>query len=179
MVTGRNKETGLAYRAPSREHGISFVQSRRDDYIAKLGLADELTRGSWKKSADFRGYRTPLQVLRDIAACRTARQRPNAHDVSIWKEYAKEMHGARQLTWSRGLRQLYDLGDEQTDMELADSEDADLGQVLYTIDGAVWDRYFRNNWSARCELLAGAELRGWDGVQAIVDRVRGLDPVPF
>jgi hypothetical protein len=179
LVTQRNAETGKAYRSPSREHGVTFVVSHKDEYITKLGLADELTRGSWKRSRELAGYRTPLQVLREIARARDDGRTPDKRDVALWTEYADEMRGARQLTWSRGLRDRYDLGPEQTDLELADKEEADAGEVVYTIEAPVWDRYFRNNWSARCEVLSGAELHGWDGVQAVIDRLAGLEPVPF
>jgi hypothetical protein len=178
-ITARNKETGRAYRAPSREHGVSFVASHRDEYIAKLGLADELTRGSWKHAKELAGYRTPLQVLRDISSAKLEKREPLRRDVALWREYAAEMRGARQLTWSRGLRVKYDLGPEQTDLELAAKEESDAGVVVYSIDPAVWDRWLRNNWSARAEILSGAELRGWDGVQAVLDSVQGLEPLPF
>lgn len=178
-ITSRNSETGKAYRAPSREHGVSFVASHRDEYIAKLGLADELTRGSWKRSKELAGYRTPLQVLRDIAGAKLEKRAPVKRDVALWREYAAEMRGARQLTWSRGLRVKYDMGPEQTDLQLAEREEADAGAIVYSIDAAVWDRWLRNNWSARAEILSGAELRGWEGVQAVFDRLKGLEPVPF
>jgi hypothetical protein len=178
-VTTRNKETGKAYRPPSREHGVSFVPSHRDEYIAKLGLADELTRGSWKHAKELSGYRTPLQVLRDITNAKAAKRDPSKRDVTLWREYAREMRGARQLTWSRGLRERYDMEPEQTDLELVESEDRENGVVVYEIPADVWDRWLRNNWSARAELLAGAESAGWDGVQAVLDVVQGLKRVPF
>jgi hypothetical protein len=179
LITERNKKTGKAYRPPDREHGITFVPSHKDEYIAKLGLADELTRGSWKHSKDLAGYRTPLQVLRDITQARADGKIANSRDVALWTEYADEMRGARQLTWSRGLRRMYSMGDEQTDLELADKEESDPGQQIYVVSAAIWDRSFKNNWRARCQLLAAAELDGWDGVQRVIDRVSGLEPVPF
>jgi hypothetical protein len=178
-ITTRNKETGKAYRPPSRDHGVSFVASHRDEYIAKLGLADELTRGSWKHAKELAGYRTPLQVLRDVAGAKATGADPVKRDVALWREYAAEMRGARQLTWSRGLRKRYELGDEQTDLELADREEGDTGVVVYSIESHVWDRYLRNNWSARAQLLAAAESGGIDGVLAVLDGLRGLQPVPF
>jgi hypothetical protein len=44
---------------------------------------------------------------------------------------------------------------------------------------ALWDRWLRNSYALRCELLAAAEGPGMSAVQAIIDRINGLDPVPF
>jgi hypothetical protein len=179
-VTARNKETGKAYRPPSHEHGVTFLPCHKDEYITKMGLADELTRGSWKKSREVAGYRTPIQILANIAAARDTKSEPSKRDVALWTEYADAMKGAKQLTWSRGLRRRYNLAPEQSDLELLEREENDASAVvMYTIADNVWDRYFRNNWRARCAVLVGADRDGWDGIQRVIDRLRGLEPVPF
>jgi hypothetical protein len=176
-VTERNKETGRAYRFPSREHGISFGPSHKDTYIAKMGLADELARGAWKSPRKGRGYRTPLQILRDVERRRENGVFPMGGDAKLWTEYADNMHGARQLTWSRGLRDRYELGEEQTDLELADME-PDAVQV-YEVPKDLWDDYLKDDYVAQVRVLFGAETDGWDGVQREIDRVRHRMPVPF
>ena len=174
-VTRRQPETFICYRAPSRERGISFVSSHKDEYIAKLGLADELTRGSWKKPRELQGYRTPLQILH---SCARDPLGGTVRDRATWIEYAKEMRGARQLTWSRGLRDRYSLDPEQTDLEIVEQDGVD-DVVVYTISTALWDRIVKKNWALQAELLHAAEVNGWDGVERVLDRVQNRQCVPF
>jgi hypothetical protein len=176
-ITERDKKTKRAYRFPSREHGISFKQSHKDTYIAKMGLADELARGAWKSPRSRDGYRTPLQILRDVERRAENGVHPKGRDAKLWTEYADNMHGARQLTWSRGLRKLYDLGEEQTDLELAETEPEAI--QVYEFKPEIWDNYLKNDHAAQLRVLFGAEVGGWDGVQREIDRLRGRMPVPF
>jgi hypothetical protein len=178
-ITERNPETGVIYRKPSREHGVTLVPSHKDDYITKMGLADEVTRGSFKTAKEKAGHRTPFRVLRDIAACMDAKCEPDPRDVAIWKEYATATRGMRQITTSRGLKKLYAVP-EQTDLELAEAGDApDDSELMVVFTDKFWDRWLRNNYRLRCELLAAAEGPGMSAVQAIIDRINGLTPVPF
>lgn len=196
--TSIDRETGRSYRAPTREHGITLVRSRKDTYIQKLGLVDELARGSWKKPRGFLelGYRTPLQVLRDVADRRRDlaidKQRPFLRedqrteargklrqDVLIWTEYADGMRGARQLTWSRGLRERYELGPEQTELELLELEESKLNQVVYTIPAADWEKYVAHDVELQSDILDAAAEGNEARVTELVDIARGLEPIPF
>lgn len=165
------------YRRPTYEHGISFVRSTKDEYVAKMGLADELTRGSWKKAGALRGNRTPFQILDAIATSRPGPARNR--DCALWIEYASEMRGARQLTYSKGLRKRYDLRPEQTELEILDADEAAEATVISEVPAADWDLYFVNDWKARVRMLEVAELEGEEGVLRELDRMRGLPPVPF
>jgi hypothetical protein len=176
-VTERNKNTGRAYRFPSLEHGVTFKPSHKDTYIAKMGLADELTRGAWKSPRSAHGYRTPLQILRDVERRAENGVHPKGDDARIWTEYADNMRGARQLTWSKGLRDKYDLGEEQTDLELAGAEPEAI--EVYEFDAKIWDRYLKNDHAAQLRVLFGAEVGGEEGVRREIDRLQGRSIVPF
>lgn len=83
------------------------------DYTAKWGPDFELTHGHVKDAKG--GGRSPWRILRDYA------ERGERRDAELFKEYALAFKGARQLTWTNGLKEQFGLVDE-TDDELADRE---------------------------------------------------------
>lgn len=83
------------------------------EYVAKWGL--EMTKGHMK-TGKRSGQRTPWQILQDIA------ETGSEADKALFREYGQAFKGARQLTWSRGLRALYLVDDEMTDAEAAQAE---------------------------------------------------------
>lgn len=175
-----NKDNGKVYRAPSDEHGVTLTESHRDDYIAKLGLADELARGIEK--GGHAGSRTPLQILHDIAvaAGTVAEQR---RSVQLWMEYAQEMRGARQLTWSKGLQEAYSIP-EQTELELAATEEREPYEQRHSFELDEWRKLIAPNLGLQRELKkAAVELDDPLAFRAriiqLLDAARGLPPVPF
>lgn len=78
------------------------------DYVSKWGADRELTNGHKKRA---RAGRSPWQILEDIAA-------GDRRSVMLFRDYAAAFKGARQLTWSRGLREMYGLRDLQTDEQI-------------------------------------------------------------
>jgi hypothetical protein len=174
-----NKDNGVRYREPTAEHGVTLTESHRDDYIAKLGLADEIVNGTLKTGRH--GGRTPLQILHDVtfAVGSELEQRRSAR---LWLEYADEMFGARQLTWSKGLKEAYTIP-EQTELELAGQEETDAHEELYHFADADWDGFIAGNLRLQLELKAiaihspPAELV--DQILRLLDSARGLPAVPF
>lgn len=86
------------------------------NYLVKL--AHEVTSGH-RKEGMRPGGRTPMQLLADAVETYTV------NDIRRWREWEQASAGRRQLTWSgrdRDLRQLADLGPEQTDEEIAAEE---------------------------------------------------------
>lgn len=79
---------------------------RAGDYVTKWGADRELTQGHRKRAKG--GGRTPWQILEGIAAGSKA-------DIMLFRDYAEAFKGARQLTWSRGLRELYGLREAVSD----------------------------------------------------------------
>lgn len=182
---------------PSLEHGVVVEPLGKSEYLAKMGLAYELT-APWTK--DCRpGHRTPWQILRDMVklaagADETRPQDREAYTVAraLWAEYARAMVGAKQLTGLTAMRRRYDLGpvvsedavtdDRQTDLEL--SGEGDSLEVVRTFTLEEWRAVTRSRSSVlwRLKLLdAVARPRHeWaDRVQKILEAAQGFDPVPF
>lgn len=81
-------------------HGTDVRPARRANYITKLGLdgvGAELTDAGLAKRGKRGGHMTPWEIAAKAAEGNEGYQR-------LWREYAAEMHGAKQLTWSKGLR---------------------------------------------------------------------------
>lgn len=106
-AAGGGKTTQWAYKfeacASAEEAG---------DYVAKWGPDAEMTKGHMKLAEG--PNRTPWQILNDI------RDNWSPRDVRLFRDYAEAFKGARQLTWSKGLRELY--GEEAGDDDLATAE---------------------------------------------------------
>lgn len=83
------------------------------DYVTKWGAAEEVSLGAEKKA---RGGRTPWQLLADAESDPVA--------AALFKEYAKEFKGKRQLVWSRDFKRVLGII-EKTDAEIVDAPEAD------------------------------------------------------
>lgn len=85
-------------------------------YASKWGLEDEMTKGHMKTSKGIKG-RSPWDLLRSALRdnCEKSRR--------LFAVYAVAFKGRRQLTWSRGLRDLLSVGVEFTDEELATKQE--------------------------------------------------------
>lgn len=57
--------------------------------------------------------------------------------AAIFREYARVFKGRKQLTWSQGLRERFNLGTDKTDEELADQVDVDA-TIFARIPLNVW-----------------------------------------
>lgn len=91
-------------------------------YLSKLGL--ELTDAFTVKRAR-NGNFTPWGLLAEVDAS-AHRETPAAEwAAERWREWVSSMRGAKQLTWSRGLRELAGLGDETADEIIAEREALD------------------------------------------------------
>jgi hypothetical protein len=94
------------------------------------------------------------------------------------------MHGARQLTWSKGLRARFSI-EQLTDDQLSEEPEMREGTtILCTIDDYNWDLYFGPNVRFRIAILeAGRRCNsGYEMAEVIgrlIDHVKGLEPVPF
>jgi Replication protein len=160
------KIQAFGYRQPSREHGVRLTDSHSDDYIAKLGLADEVSSGAFKNA--HAGRRSPLVVLADYVA------RHEGRDLALWREWCAGMRGARQLTWSKGLRERYATERELSDREIVDAEESGPAEVVALIDPVMWDGMVSPRADLQARLLNAAERYGGRGVRWIL----ALEPYP-
>lgn len=153
---------------PSWEHGVD-VRSGGDAayYVSKFGLEDkkstkawgienELTKASSKKGRN--GSRSPFQLLDDYID-------GDKKSGSLFFEYSKAFHGKRQLTWSRGLKAVFDL-DIMTDEELAHQkeDEADLLAELTLEQWRIILRSIRSSYEVRCIILTICENGGVDAL---------------
>lgn len=133
------------------QHGVDVRFSDADvaEYVAKWGkepkwtAADEVSRSS-SKMASPGGY-TPLQLLSlyDDAyslyslSGSEAVQKSMRRWAALWIQYAVIMKGKRQLSWSKGFRDLLGLGQEKTDEQLSNEYDQKAVKVA-TMDIRAW-----------------------------------------
>lgn len=115
-----------AEHRPNDRRGTDLRRTKKDDYLAKLGL--EIVGTAAKRGRQ--GSRSALEVAADYTHA------PNERDAGIWRSYADGMRGARMLTWSKGLRAAAGLGVERTDEEIVN--DTEAGTVAWTIAPASW-----------------------------------------
>jgi hypothetical protein len=131
------------------------------DYVAKWGPEAELVSGHTKKS---KHGRTPWMLLEAAA-------NGDTRAGALFQEYAYGFKGARQLTWTRGLRERYGLRDVD-DAELAANEEE--GGPSVTL-GTFSSRTFARLRAADLQLDLLEAVEGhpaWDTVLAFLDRHR-------
>lgn len=99
------------------------------EYATKLGAALELTQGAAKLGRS-RDSRTAFGILADFLTD------GDANDLELWREWERDTKGARQLTWSKGLKALYGLA-EKSDEEIARAAD-DEGELVGILTPGEW-----------------------------------------
>lgn len=128
---------------PDLEHGADLRPSHRSDYIAKLGL--EVASIGTKKPR-VGSSRTPWDIAIEASE-------GDVDARALWVDYTESMHGARQLTWSRGARLALGLNERDEDEDHAEEPP---GTLLGEVPGEVWDEWSRvPGWTA--ELLRRAK----------------------
>ncbi len=136
---------------PDDTHGVhaELAETTRElaDYLAKLGL--ELNGIADKTSKP--GHFTSWDIARRAAE-------GEARFIGLWKEHAAAMLGARQLTWSRGLREAVGLEQERSDEELAQDELAptEIERLIGVVPGRLWDQRVRHSGQDVVAELLGA-----------------------
>ena len=123
---------------PDIEHGCRLEPATTAGvagYLAKVqeegkGLASEIARGDWKEGHN--GSLLPFQLLDWL----------DSRAESLWVEYVNTTRGRRAIVWSKGLRDLLQVGDEKTDQEIIDETDA--APHVFSVEGAVYDQLRRN-----------------------------------
>ena len=117
-------------------------------YFVKL--AHEITGGHAKLAKG--GGRTPFQILTD------ALDTGEKADLDFWWEWEAASRGRRQIGWSKGLRDWAQLGEEQSDEDIAA---ADLeGEDMLFLDPESW-RHLRCSPGDVCGLLEVTEDGGY------------------
>ena len=147
-------------RAPLPQHTtLTPVRGASDvsAYVTKIGAALEVTQGA-AKTGRRAGQRTPFAVLADFL------EYGDADDLAVWREWEAGIKGAKQLTWSRGLRAQFDVADV-TDEALA-AEDVG-GVEVASLSAEEWHVVCRTL-TGPCAVLEAAERGGADAVRMCV-----------
>lgn len=151
------KLSGL--KVPSIEHGCDLRDGKyADQYVGKWGLEDEVTKGHTKKGRE--GSETPWDLLRQSeGGCERSGY--------LFKQYADAFKGKRQLSWSKGLKELL-LVNEVTDEELATETEKDSIEIKQ-----LHREIFRLiiKYKLRASVLRAAELDMTDGYSRLDDLI--------
>jgi hypothetical protein len=129
-----------------------------------IGL--EMTSTQTKKARGVHKTRSPWAFLDDVLDL------GDADALGYWHEYQRASKGRRQLTWSRGLRELLGLRAEKSDEEVAGEELGTKEDDLVLITAAGWRVVIA------CRLMVPileiVEKQGLSGVRALLD-VSGVE----
>lgn len=122
------------------QHGCSvcLAEWSAGEYVAKFGrdrevepwgVACEMVKANIKSGREQ--SRTPMGLLAAYA------WEDDLQAAALWIEYAREFKGRRQLSWSRGLRELLGMVEDKSDEELA-AEERETGTLLVTLTREEW-----------------------------------------
>lgn len=144
---------------PDYEHGVRLDDgSKAAAYASKWGLESEMTKGHIKKANNGE---TPFDFLRAYAFD------DDKQAAALFREFAETFKGKRQLHWSPGLKDKFDL--EEVDDETLAAQQEDDANVLGTIELDDWIRIIKHD--LRAEVLELAR-HGWEPVQLLLIGLR-------
>ena len=148
--------------SPSFQHGLDLRDgSFANNYVAKWGLEDEMTRGTSRRAKQGE---TPFDLLRAVLADKNDKQA-----AALFAEFAKAFKGKRQLSWSNGLKAKFNLV-EKDDEELA-AELEDSAELLGLISPDEWRDVLKVK--ARATVLELAAAAGWPAVKKFLTFIDG------
>lgn len=155
FVDGRDKEDSFLWHSvdvTEGDEGAACYIAKMDDQ-SKWGLSHEMTKSSSKqgRSAGSHPFKLAAQTT----------------TTALFLEYVWAMKNARQLVWSRGLKDAVGI-EEKTDEEIA-SEESMLVHDRIPVGIEEWRMVLR--FDARAELIMAAQA---DGVGGVVQVIRNL-----
>jgi hypothetical protein len=132
----KKAENSGFYVHPNIGVNVSFDQDHVSTYAAKWGMDSELAKGPVKMAKG--DNLTPFQMLAESALPDERGKKFSA----VFLEYAEAMKGKKQLVWSNGARELFALGEEVSDQELAEAVIDDSGLFAHLPDD-VWKKILK------------------------------------
>jgi hypothetical protein len=131
---------------PDMKHGLDLQDgSAADQYIQKWGLEDEMTKGHIKRGK--KGGMTPFDLLR-------ASREGDEQAGKLFQEFAIVFKGSRQLSWSRGLKELLGVNNDKTDQEIVDETD---NEAIQDIELNIVQWYAVRFHGRRADILTASE----------------------
>lgn len=139
-------------------------------YAAKIqavAISKEATMGQMKEGHG--DHRAPFQIL-------ASAMQGNEKDLRLWRAWEKCSRGHRQMSWSKGLREMFSLEPEKTDEEIVNE---DMGGEIVAIIRFDPTEFKKHDW---LDLLEIAESFGADAARMWLTQ-RGIcyrlpDPPP-
>lgn len=155
-------KAGLAL--PTYEHGLRLDDGQKaSSYVSKWGLENEMTKGHIKKAGG--AGETPFDLLRAVFA-----DAGDTQAAALFREFATVFKGKRQLSWSRGLRDLLCVGDDLSDEELATELEEDA-ELLGSLSIEQWKDVLAID--GRGLVLLVAARGGWSDVVRLLSVIDG------
>lgn len=159
-------------RRPDRAHGIDVQKidpegqvigqylSKVQDEGKKWGVGAELARTDVKTGRGGQS-RVPHEFLDD-----DDENFPAARRRRLWAEYVRDTKGRRAITWSKGLKDRYDIQEREDDDILEETESATVRWVAY---GKGYDRLRRSRDKYLLPMvLEAAEREDWETVGTLL-----------
>lgn len=131
----------------------------REKYRASTwGVGAEMSRSDVKSGRE--GSISPFELLDDDCAGYSEDERSR-----LWREYYSATKGRRAITWSRGLKKRYDVG-ERTDEEIQD--DAESTILVWRTHADCYREVLRVRPTDLAVALELAEAEAWDELNVIL-----------
>lgn len=159
-------------KMPDRKHGIdvqrvsddgkvvaSYLAKMQDDHAHSWDVGAELARSDVKTARGSRSL-VPFELL-DAAADELTDEEKR----DLWVEYATATKGRRAITWSKGLKDRYEVQERSDDQIIEDTEQAPL---RYVADGEAYDVLRRRDPMRLALVLEAAEAENWEQVALLL-----------
>ena len=132
-------------------------------YVGKIQEKKRWSAGAELARFDAKNGRgdsiSPFELLDDDSEIAPARR------GSLWREYYSATKGRRAITWSRGLKKLYSIG-EKTDEEIQDA--AESTTLVWRTSARVFRAVRRENVEKLAIALECAECEEWEKLGEIL-----------
>ena len=112
---------------PDDEHGCVITPAHSAEYLTKMGLEVAYSASKMRGAS-----RTPFELLSDAS-------RGDTRSRALFVAYTRAMKGARQLEWSRGLRDRFGLGETSDEALVERITEAESSEPLLALNRRAWN----------------------------------------
>lgn len=138
------------------------------EYFTKAGhnarsIGQEMTNTQSKRARGSHSTRSVWEFLDELI------DTGDADALDRWHEWQRGSKGRRQLTWSKGLRELLGLRFEKSDEDIAAEELGSKADDLVIITAAGWRTVIEGR--LRVQILESVYQHGFRGLRSLLDRL--------